>query len=161
MTERSELAARLIGLCRRRGWMLATAESCTGGLLSGALTEIAGASKVFDRGFVVYSNRSKTELLGVEPDTIDAHGAVSEEVARQMAEGALRGSRAALTLSVTGVAGPGASDAKPEGRVCFAVAGVGMATGTSRHDFGPLGRTRVREVSVITALQLGINAAES
>lgn len=108
------MAARVIDAARARGVTLATAESCTGGLIGTVLTEIAGASDVFDRGFITYSNAAKTEMLGVLPATLRAHGAVSE-VAAEMAAGARRNSAAALAVSVTGVAGPGSSGRKPEG----------------------------------------------
>lgn len=111
------LSARL----RQRGWMLATAESCTGGLIAAACTELAGSSDWFERGFVSYSNAAKTELLGVPAALIARHGAVSEPVARAMAEGALQHARAQCSLAVTGVAGPGGGSAeKPVGTVCFA-----------------------------------------
>lgn len=111
-----QLAAPLMA----HGALVATAESCTGGLIAATLTELAGSSQWFERGFVTYSNASKHELLGVPADTLDAHGAVSEPVARAMAEGALRRSRARLALAVTGVAGPGGGSAgKPVGTVCF------------------------------------------
>lgn len=106
---------------RARGWCLATAESCTGGLVSAACTELSGSSEWFERGFVTYSNAAKTEMLGVPAALIEAHGAVSEPVARAMAEGALRHSSAQVALSITGVAGPtGGSADKPVGTVCFA-----------------------------------------
>lgn len=112
---------RLASLLRQRGWMLTTAESCTGGLIAAACTELAGASDWFERGFVSYSNAAKTELLGVPSALIERHGAVSEPVARAMAEGALRQSQATLSLAVTGVAGPsGGSAEKPVGTVWFA-----------------------------------------
>lgn len=111
-----QLAAPLMA----HGALVATAESCTGGLIAATLTELAGSSQWFERGFVTYSNASKHELLGVPADTLEAHGAVSEPVARAMAEGALRRSRARLALAVTGVAGPGGGSAgKPVGTVCF------------------------------------------
>ncbi|AVS69324.1 damage-inducible protein CinA [Paracidovorax avenae] len=103
-----------------RGWMMATAESCTGGMIAGACTDLAGSSQWFERGFVTYSNAAKTELLGVAAALIDTHGAVSEPVARAMAEGAVRHSRTQAAVSVTGVAGPsGGSAAKPVGTVWF------------------------------------------
>jgi len=112
-----------------RGLKLATAESCTGGLVAAALTAVAGSSAVVERGFVTYSNEAKTEMLGVPPDIIAAHGAVSEEVARRMAEGALAHSRAHATVAITGIAGPGGgSDAKPVGTVHFASAAKGQRT---------------------------------
>ncbi|CAN5758080.1 nicotinamide-nucleotide amidohydrolase family protein [soil metagenome] len=145
------LASALIDACRARGITLVTAESCTGGLLAGAITAIPGASDVFERGFVTYSYASKTALLGVAGDDLARHGAVSEPVARQMAAGALAASGAGLAIAITGVAGPGASEAKPEGLVWF---GFATAAGiwAERRDFGPLGRTLVRARSVETAL---------
>jgi nicotinamide-nucleotide amidase len=116
-------AKRLLESCRRAGVKLATAESCTGGLIAGTLTEIAGSSDVVERGFVTYSNEAKAELVGVSEETLRAHGAVSEPVAREMAEGALRHSRADIAVSVTGIAGPGgATPGKPVGLVHLACA---------------------------------------
>ena len=146
-------AAAVLAAARARGWRIATAESCTGGLLAGALTDVPGSSDVFERGFVTYSNRSKTEMLGVDPALIEAHGAVSEEVAAAMAEGALARSEATLAVSTTGIAGPGGSEFKPEGRVCFGIAGpAGVSTQTV--DFGALGRANVRAAAVTEALRL-------
>ena len=126
-------AARQLGVqLMAHGSLVATAESCTGGLIAATLTELAGSSQWFERGFVTYSNASKHELLGVPAELIETHGAVSEPVARAMAEGALRLSRAGLALAVTGVAGPGGgSAAKPVGTVCFAWAlgPIGVAPG--------------------------------
>lgn len=139
---------------RARGWMAATAESCTGGLISAALTDIAGSSDVVERGFVTYSNAAKTDLLRVDPAAIDAEGAVSEIVARQMAEGALSNSHADIAVSVTGIAGPGRSESKPEGRVCFGLARRGAETATETRDFGPIGRERVRMETLRHALSL-------
>ncbi len=133
---------------------LATAESCTGGLISAALTDTPGSSDVFDRGFVTYSNAAKVAMLGVAQTTLDAMGAVSETVAREMAEGALARSDAGLAVSVTGIAGPGGSDTKPEGRVCFGLAAAGHPTLTETVEFGPLGRSRVRAATVEHALTL-------
>ncbi|MDZ4135073.1 MAG: nicotinamide-nucleotide amidohydrolase family protein, partial [Paracoccaceae bacterium] len=116
------LAAALLAAARARGARIATAESCTGGMISAALTDIAGSSDVFDRGFVTYSNAAKTDMLGVRGQTLAEYGAVSEAVAREMAEGALARSLAMLAVSVTGIAGPGGSEFKPEGRVCFGLA---------------------------------------
>ena len=141
-------AAELLDVCRRKGWRLATAESCTGGLLAGALTDTPGSSDVFDRGFVTYSNRAKIELLGVNEATLLAFGAVSREVADEMARSALLRSNADLAGSVTGIAGPGGSERKPEGLVCFSVAGRGRSSETQAVRFGPLGRGRVRARSV-------------
>jgi nicotinamide-nucleotide amidase len=146
-------AARLLALALARRATIATAESCTGGLLSGAITDVAGASAIFDRGFVTYSNAAKVAMLGVSPDTLAAHGAVSEEVAAQMAIGARTRSGATLAVSVTGIAGPGGSEFKPEGRVCF---GLALPDGvqTRTMDFGPIGRAAVRAASVDLALSL-------
>ena len=151
----------LLKLARRDGVRIATAESCTGGLLSGAITTVAGASDVFDRGFVTYSNGAKVELLGVEPRVLDQFGAVSEEVAHDMAEGALSQSSAHLAVSVTGVAGPGGSEHKPEGLVCFGLARNGQPTHTETIRFGALGRSNVRRASVHHALDMLVKALEN
>ena len=149
------LAAEILDLARARGVMLATAESCTGGLVSAHLTEIAGSSSVVDRGFVTYSNEAKAELLGVEPSLIEAEGAVSKAVACAMAEGALARSRAGLAVAITGVAGPGGGSAeKPVGLVWFALAGTGRPTRAVERRFGDVGRSKVRALSVETALSL-------
>lgn len=145
-------------LAKAAGATIATAESCTGGLVAGALTDIAGASDVFDRGFVTYSNKAKQQMLGVQPATLMAHGAVSEPTAREMAEGALARSGASMAVSVTGIAGPGGSEFKPEGRVCFALASRDRATLVQTVDFGALGRGAVRRASVDHALQMLIGA---
>ncbi len=151
-------AAEVLDILRNNGLMMTAAESCTGGLLTAALTEIPGSSEVLDRGFVTYSNEAKIEMLGVSPATLEAHGAVSRETAREMAEGALAHSRADIAISITGIAGPGGSENKPEGRVCFARARKGFITKTAEHDFGPIGRSEVRSVSVETALDLILGA---
>ena len=135
------------------GIVIATAESCTGGMISAAITDIAGSSRVLDRGFVTYSNAAKMDMLGVSAETLDAHGAVSEQVAAEMAAGALKQSNATLTVSVTGIAGPGGSDFKPEGRVCFGIA-TKDGVETQQVDFGPLGREGVRSATVAHALEL-------
>jgi nicotinamide-nucleotide amidase len=145
---------------RRRGLKLAAAESCTGGLVVGLLTEIAGSSDVVERGFVTYSNAAKHELLGVPDEMLAAHGAVSEPVARAMAEGALAHSSADVAVSVTGVAGPGGgSAAKPVGLVHFAAARRGGETLHRECRFGDIGRSEVRLASVREALQLVVRAA--
>lgn len=154
------LAARVIDAARARGMMLATAESCTGGLIGAVLTEIAGASDVFDRGFITYSNEAKTDMLGVQPATLRAHGAVSEEVAAEMAAGARRNSAAGLAVSVTGVAGPGSSGAKPEGRVCFGISDRD-GTRTETVEFGAIGRGNVRRATVTHALGMLLAALGS
>ncbi|MFT3973487.1 MAG: CinA family protein [Amaricoccus sp.] len=146
-------ARALLGAARARGWTVATAESCTGGLVAAAITDIPGSSDVFDRGFVTYSYPAKVAMLGVPQAMLAAHGAVSEPVARAMAEGALAASDADIAVAITGVAGPGASDSKPEGLVWFAVA-TRNATRAERRDFGALGRAAVRARSVETALDL-------
>ena len=148
------LARQVIEAAAARGLMIATAESCTGGLVSGALTAIAGSSAVVDRGFVTYSNAAKSELLGVPADLIETVGAVSEAVARAMADGAARQARAGLSVSVTGVAGPGGGSAdKPVGLVHFGAVGPAGAVHVE-HRFGNLGREEVRLASVRVALQL-------
>ncbi|GGC55743.1 CinA family protein [Chelatococcus reniformis] len=157
----ADRAAALLALCRSRKFMLATAESCTGGLVAGALTEVAGSSDVVDRGFVTYSNEAKHEMLGVPMDLIERYGAVSEPVARAMAEGALARSRAAVTVAITGVAGPGGgSAAKPVGLVHFAAARTGFAPLHVERRFGDLGRGPIRLAAVAQALELLRQAAE-
>lgn len=152
-------AEALLIAARAKGLWLATAESCTGGLLAGAITTPPGASAIFDRGFVTYTNEAKQDLLGVREETLAAHGAVSEEVAREMAEGALARSKAQVAVSVTGIAGPGGSERKPEGRVCFGLA-TREGTSTRTIDFGPLGRDAVRAATVDHALRLLLQAVE-
>ena len=128
MRSAAELAPRVLEACRRRKAMLATAESCTGGMIAAALTDVAGSSDVFERGFVTYSNAAKADMLGVPAELITAHGAVSEEVARAMALGALAHSKAQVSLAVTGIAGPtGGSPDKPVGTVWFGWAVQGQA----------------------------------
>ncbi|MEL6958040.1 MAG: CinA family protein [Pseudomonadota bacterium] len=139
---------------KARGWMLATAESCTGGMIAAAITDLPGSSAVLDRGFVTYSNAAKTEMLGVPAALIDSMGAVSEEVARAMAEGALARSQADIAVSVTGIAGPGGSEHKPEGRVCFGLAIRGGSVHVETVEFGALGRGRVRAATVEHAFDL-------
>ncbi|WP_227285954.1 CinA family protein [Boseongicola sp. H5] len=151
-------ARAVIDALRARGWMLATAESCTGGLIAGAITDIAGSSDVFDRGFVTYSNAAKIEMLGVEAQTLERFGAVSEEVARQMAQGALARSAADIAISVTGIAGPGGSGQKPEGRVCFGLATRGALVAETV-DYGAPGRAEVRAASVAHVLAMVLRAA--
>jgi nicotinamide-nucleotide amidase len=148
-------AGALLDVLKARGLMLATAESCTGGLIAAALTAVPGSSAAFERGFVTYSNDAKMELIGVPATLIAAHGAVSAEVARAMAEGALGASRADLAVSVTGVAGPdGGSAEKPVGLVHIGAARRGAATLHEEHRFGDIGRGSVREASVAAALAL-------
>jgi nicotinamide-nucleotide amidase len=142
------LAADVLDLARKRDVKITTAESCTGGLLMATLTEIPGSSDVIERGFITYSNEAKIEMLGVARRLIEDHGAVSERVARAMAEGALRESRADLALSITGIAGPGGSGIKPEGRVCFGMAPDGEETTFVTVEFGAMGRDKVRAAAV-------------
>ena len=123
---------------------IAVAESCTGGLLAAALTDLPGSSAIFERGFVTYSNAAKIELLGVSANTLARHGAVSEPVAMAMARGALDRSGGDIALSITGIAGPGGSDHKPEGRVCFGLALSGGAVTSETIEFGAKGRDAVR-----------------
>jgi nicotinamide-nucleotide amidase len=148
-------AAEILALCRARRITLATAESCTGGLLAAALTAIGGSSDVFERGFVTYSNAAKHEMLGVDVSLIETYGAVSEEVAIAMALGALAHSQAGLAVSITGVAGPGGGSAeKPVGLVHFACSTREGLLHRQRQEFGPIGRTEIRLRSVAVALEL-------
>lgn len=144
----------LLAAARAAGLRIATAESCTGGMVAAALTDIPGSSDVVERGFVTYSNAAKVEMLGVLEATLAAHGAVSEAVAREMAEGAVAHSHADLAVSITGIAGPGGSEFKPEGRVCFGLARRGRATVTETVEFGALGRAQVRLAARDHALTL-------
>ncbi|MFT4149612.1 MAG: CinA family protein [Paracoccaceae bacterium] len=147
-------AGEILKSARYWGIRIATAESCTGGMVAAALTDVAGSSDVFDRGFVTYSNAAKQDMLGVRAETLASHGAVSEEVAREMAEGALRHSLASLAVSITGIAGPGGSGFKPEGRVCFAIARDGRPTQVETVEFGARGRDKVRQAARDHALDL-------
>ena len=148
-------AATLLAACRARGLKIAAAESCTGGLVAGLLTEIPGSSAVVERGFVVYSNLAKQEMLGVPQATLAEWGAVSAATARAMAEGALARSAADLAVAITGVAGPdGGTAEKPVGLVWFGAARRGDAPQTLERRFGPLGRTAIRLAAVETALEL-------
>ncbi|MEM9061357.1 MAG: CinA family protein [Pseudomonadota bacterium] len=150
-----DLARAVLNACEAQGLMIATAESCTGGLVAATLVDIPGSSSVVERGFVTYSNAAKTELLGVPAQMIDSNGAVSEPVARAMAEGALARSRAQVTVAITGVAGPGGGTAeKPEGLVHFACSRDGRETAHARIEFGAIGRTEVRNASVRQALDM-------
>ncbi|OIQ63660.1 nicotinamide-nucleotide amidohydrolase PncC [mine drainage metagenome] len=143
--------ALLADLLMNKNWMLATAESCTGGLIAATCTELAGSSDWFERGFVTYSNASKTELLGVDAALIARHGAVSEPVARAMAAGALAHSNAQVALAVTGIAGPGGATAlKPVGTVCFGYALAGGVVSETRRFAGD--RAGVRHAAVHQAL---------
>jgi len=151
--ESLEIATRVGRALEARGWKVATAESCTGGLIAGAITDVAGSSAWFDCGFVTYTNEAKADMLGVAKATLDAHGAVSEMTAREMASGALSRSKADLTVAVTGVAGPsGGSIDKPVGMVCFAWARHNAPVdSTTRYFTGD--RAAVRSKTVQEALQ--------
>ncbi len=152
-------AAATLAHLRARGLKCATAESCTGGLIAGLLTAVPGASDVVERGFVTYSNRAKTEMLGVPEATITTHGAVSRQTAEAMARGALARSRAHVSVAVTGVAGPGGgSPEKPVGLVFIAAAGPDSMTIEEKR-FGPLSRDAIREATILAALSLLRNAA--
>jgi len=153
------LANAVLDAARTQGVMVVTAESCTAGLVAAALTVPAGSSDVVERGFVTYSNEAKTEMLGVDANVIERDGAVSEAVARAMAEGALSHSRAGLAVSITGIAGPGGGTTdKPVGLVHFGVARSGEPTVHLERRFGDLGREGVRLASVRTALNLLLDA---
>lgn len=148
-------AADVLDRAKARGLKLVTAESCTGGLIAASFVANAGSSAAFERGFVTYSNDAKIESLGVEPGVVRAHGAVSEETARAMAEGALKHSRADVAVAVTGIAGPdGGSATRPVGLVHFAAARAGRATIAERHEFGNIGRIEVQRATAAVALAL-------
>ncbi|ESW85266.1 competence damage-inducible protein A [Mesorhizobium sp. LSJC285A00] len=155
----SDLANALLQVCQQRGIMLATAESCTGGMIISALTDIAGSSAVVDRGLITYSDEAKMEMLGVSPATLEAHGAVSRETVLEMAEGALARSRAGLALAVTGIAGPGGgSPEKPVGLVWFGVALRGGPVAAELNMFADIGRDFIRRETVKHALEIGLRA---
>ncbi|MEM6939225.1 MAG: CinA family protein [Pseudomonadota bacterium] len=151
-------AVELLEYAIEKRFMIACAESCTGGMLSAALTDLPGSSAMLDRGFVTYTNAAKGKMLGVAAKTLEIHGAVSEEVAREMAQGALARSEAQIAVSITGIAGPGGSEFKPEGRVCFGLAWANSVE-TETQDFGALGRDAVRRAARDRALALLLNAA--
>lgn len=152
-SETAELAANVLARCRARGWRVATAESCTGGLVAAALTAVAGSSEVFDRGFVAYSNAAKMELLGVPEATLAAHGAISPETALAMAKGAVARAGVDLAVSVTGVVGPGGGSAeKPVGLVYFGLATKGSGR-TERRTFRG-DRSGIRRAATMLALEL-------
>jgi nicotinamide-nucleotide amidase len=154
-----KLAATALEQCRKRKLKLVTAESCTGGLIAGCLTAIAGSSDVLDCGFITYSNRAKSELLGVPRALIARHGAVSEAVSKAMAKGALARSGAGIAIACTGIAGPtGGSAAKPVGRVHIALAWRGKAVRHAKKDYGAIGRDAVRRDTVRDALAMLVAA---
>jgi nicotinamide-nucleotide amidase len=156
LTDAIELQAiRVLDLCRARGLSVSTAESCTGGLVAGALTDIAGSSDVVDRGFVTYSNAAKMQVLGVSADTLRAHGAVSEETAREMVAGLIRVAKTSLGISITGIAGPGGGSVeKPVGLVHFAARNAKGEVIVRREVFAGQDRAGVRRLSVLTALAM-------
>lgn len=155
----ADLCAKALQAASARGLTIATAESCTGGLIAAALTAIAGSSSVVMAGFVTYSNDAKMRMVGVQADTLAAHGAVSEKVAREMAEGALRAAQVDIALSCTGIAGPGgATPGKPVGLVFIGCARRGGATVVERDVF-PGDRGAVRAATVAAALRLAMAAA--
>ncbi len=159
-TALAALALTLGGRLREKGISLATAESCTGGWVAKAITDIAGSSAWFERGFVTYSNQAKCEMLGVAAATLDAHGAVSEQAAREMAAGALRNSTAGIAVAISGIAGPGGGTAdKPVGTVWFAWAAEGGLTRTEQACF-PGDREAVRRQAVVRALQGTLDALD-
>jgi nicotinamide-nucleotide amidase len=153
--ETRALSIRVLDACRARKWMVATAESCTGGLVAGALTEIAGSSDVVDRGFITYSNAAKMAMLGVPDETLRRHGAVSRQTALAMASGALARADVHLTMAITGVAGPGGGTVeKPVGLVYFAAATRDGGLVHREKRYGDIGRSEVRRLSVIEALSM-------
>jgi len=159
--ETRALAERVLAACRARKWTVATAESCTGGLVAGALTEIAGSSDVLDRGFVTYSNAAKIAMLGVPEETLNMFGAVSRQTAEAMAQGALERSGVDLTVAITGVAGPGGGSVeKPVGLVHLAAVVRGSPARIERKMlYGDIGRSEVRRLSVIEALSMLLELA--
>jgi nicotinamide-nucleotide amidase len=156
-----ETATALIELCVKKKIKIATAESCTGGLVAGALTEVPGSSAVVDRGFVTYSNAAKQQMLGVSADTLRDHGAVSQETAEAMVRGALGKADADLVVAITGIAGPGGGSAdKPVGLVHFAVGSRAGALNAVEMRYGDIGRAEVRRKSVLQALAMLTELAE-
>lgn len=161
MNDWGDLADRFLKACTRNKMLVATAESCTGGMIISLLTDIPGSSSMVDRGFVTYSNEAKTEMLGVSPETLERHGAVSAETAQEMAAGALKNSRASIALAVTGIAGPdGGSAEKPVGLVWFGMARTGQPVLTEKRQFENLGRDYIRRETVKHALSMGLKALD-
>lgn len=157
-----DAAAAVLDVCCARKLTIATAESCTGGLVAGALTEIAGSSDVVDCGFVTYSNEAKQQMLGVASETLRDHGAVSRETAEEMARGAIAHSNAQIAVAITGIAGPsGGSADKPVGLVHFAAASRGGALNHREMRYGDIGRAEVRGKSVLEALAMLKEMAKS
>ena len=162
MTDKLRAAAHeVLAEARARGLKIATAESCTGGLVAGALTDIAGSSDVFDRGFVTYSNTAKQQMLGVPAATLREHGAVSRQTAEAMARGALGKAKVDIVVAITGIAGPGgAGPGKPVGLVHFAAASRSGALAHHEARYGDIGRSAVRQKSVLQALAMLKEMAE-
>ncbi len=156
--EINELAVSVIKNAKDKGYYISTAESCTGGLIGGALTDVAGSSAVVDRGFITYTNKAKMQILGVSAETLREVGAVDERTAREMATGALAKSASHLTIAVTGIAGPGGSDTKPGGRVHLAVASRDGIVEHRQMDYGDIGRDEVRVATIKTALEMLLEA---
>jgi len=157
--EITSLATSLLAACRAKRWTLATAESCTGGLISAALTEIAGSSDVVDRAFVTYSNTAKISMIDVPPGLIAQHGAVSEPVARAMAEGALKNAGTDIAIACSGIAGPGGGTIeKPIGLVHIAVSALHQDTRHAKMLYGDIGRANVRQATVRDALSMALDA---
>ena len=152
------LPEQLLETAVRKGVMIATAESCTAGMISAAITDVAGSSAIFDRGFVTYTNDAKKEMLGVTEEDLKQFGAVSEQTAKAMAEAALSKSKAQIAVAVSGIAGPGGSEFKPEGRVCFALASDMAPPKVETIEFGAIGRANVRASTVTRALEMLLEA---
>jgi len=156
-----EAARRLLDICKRKNLLVATAESCTAGLVAGTLTEVPGTSSILDRGFITYSNEAKHDMLGVSRDILDRHGAVSRETAEAMARGVLGHSRVHLAMSVTGIAGPdGGSEQKPVGLVHFAAATRSGKLVHAEKRYGNIGRSNVRKESVLQSFRMLHDLAE-
>ena len=156
-----DLADRFLKACARHEILVATAESCTGGMIISLLTDIPGSSSMVDRGFVTYSNEAKTDMVGVSEETLEKHGAVSAETAHEMAAGALKNSRAGIALAVTGIAGPdGGTAEKPIGLVWFGLARPGQPVLTEKRRFENRGRDYIRRETVKHALSMALKALE-
>lgn len=148
------LSQQILDRARKTGATVTCAESCTGGMVAAALTDVAGSSAIFERGFVTYSNQAKQDMLGVRSETLAAHGAVSEDTAQEMAKGARQAAGATVAVAISGIAGPGGGTPdKPEGRVCFATANAEREM-SETVDFGALGRDAVRQAARDHALTL-------
>lgn len=146
------LSAQLLALATEKHLTVTTAESCTGGMVAAAITDNAGSSAIFERGFVTYSNQAKHDMIGVKQETLEDFGAVSEQVAREMAIGALAAAQADIAIAISGIAGPGGSEFKPEGRVCFGWTSI-HGTGSETIEYGAIGRDKVRQASTDHALK--------